>query len=93
MQINVSTFHRLNVIDSCAVWNVLSSDLLFASALGARCSFCCTSYVEYECLHKLRSADSSADTALQEKFRKAKVVGHLTVCTRSTSQIFKMFIS
>lgn len=79
MQINVSSFHPLNVTDSCAVWNVLSSELLFQSAIAARCSFCCTSYVEYECLYKRRSENSPADTAVQEKFRKVKLAGHLTV--------------
>jgi len=79
MQIDVSTFHLLNVTDTCAVWNVLSSDLLYARAIAANCSFCCTFYVEYECLYKRRQQPSICDQAMQAKFRQAKLSGTITV--------------
>lgn len=69
MRINPTRFHQLNVADTCAVWNVLSSQLLYARALAARCSFCCTRFVVYECLHKKRKSDSIEDTELQRRLR------------------------
>jgi hypothetical protein len=69
--IDPSTFRPINVADTCAVWNCLSSTQLFAAALAAKCSFCCTSYVLYECLHKPRSVELSPDVALMERLRRA----------------------
>lgn len=54
MAIDPSKFHLINVADTCAVWNVLSSSRLHAAAKEARCEFCITSFVRYECLSKLR---------------------------------------
>lgn len=67
MPVDPSTFRVLNVIDSCAVWNVLSSRLLYARALAARCHFCCTSFIEYECLYKPRKVPSPHDQELRER--------------------------
>lgn len=49
-----SSFHLINVADTCAVWNVLSSNRLHAAAKEANCSFCMTVFVQYECLLKPR---------------------------------------
>ena len=67
MQVDPSTFRALNVIDSCAVWNLLSSRLLYSRALTARCNFCCTNFVEYECLYKRRSVPSAGDQELRQR--------------------------
>lgn len=60
MSIDVSTFTLVNVVDTCAVWNLLSSKLLYSSSKAERCDFCITSFVQYECLNKQRSRPSSA---------------------------------
>ncbi len=52
MAIDVSAFHKHNVADTCAVWNILSSRRLFRAALDAGVTFVCTRVVEYECLLK-----------------------------------------
>lgn len=50
--IDPSKFERLNVADTCSIWNVLSSRVLYSAAKLAGISFCCTEFVRYECLHK-----------------------------------------
>jgi hypothetical protein len=60
MAINPSKFHLVNVADTCSVWNVLSSATLYSAAKEARCEFCITSFVRYECLNKPRKKMASA---------------------------------
>jgi len=55
MAINPAIFHNVNVVDTCAVWNVLRSRCLYRAALLANCQFVITQFVNYECLHKPRS--------------------------------------
>lgn len=50
--IDPSKFERLNVADTCSIWNVLSSRILYSAAKLAGIFFCCTEFVRYECLHK-----------------------------------------
>lgn len=69
MAIDPSYFHTLNVSDTCAVWNILSSKLLYQSALSLHCIFSCTGYVEYECLFKPRQNRTEEDEELQSKLR------------------------
>lgn len=69
INVNVSLFQQLNVADSCAIWNLLSSARLYSSARSAQCHFCCTAFVKYECLVKPRSVFKGYDQIIQEKFR------------------------
>jgi len=69
MAIDPSQFCLFNVADTCAVWNVLSSLLLYRTARSAGCSFCCTSFVRYECLFKPRTKPSVEDDELKSRFR------------------------
>lgn len=70
MAIDPSNFHKSNVIDTCSIWNILSSKLLYATAISIGCSFCCTRFVYYECLHKPRKSYKEADIELQNRLRK-----------------------
>lgn len=63
---NPSNFHKLNVIDACSIWNIISSRLLYVTACSVGCSFCCTDFVYYECLHKPRTKIKDEDIALQK---------------------------
>lgn len=63
MAINPSKFHLVNVADTCSVWNVLSSATLYSAAKEARCEFCITSFVRYECLSKPRKKTATAAEA------------------------------
>lgn len=75
MAVNPSKFHQFNVIDTCAIWNILSSRLLYETANGAKCSFCCTYFVIYECLHKTRKNPKPEEIELQNRFRKEHASG------------------
>lgn len=68
MAIDPSKFHQVNVADTCSVWNILSSQRLYLAALEARCDFCITSFVRYECLTKPRKkAPSDAELELIQR--------------------------
>ena len=67
MAIDPSKFHLVNVADTCSVWNILSSPLLHSVAKHARCDFCVTSFVQYECLVKARTAPTPADYELRRR--------------------------
>ncbi len=60
MAIDPSRFHLVNVADTCSVWNVLSSIRLHVAAKEARCEFCITNFVRYECLTKPRKGEATA---------------------------------
>lgn len=64
-----SKFHKLNVVDTCAIWNIISSQLLRTTAHSVGCYFCCTDFVYYECLYKPRTKIKPEDVALQDLFR------------------------
>jgi hypothetical protein len=68
MGIDPSKFHLINVADTCSVWNVLSSARLHSAAREARCEFCITSFVRYECLTKPRKKEvTAAETELMRR--------------------------
>lgn len=75
MPIDPRSFNILNVSDTCAVWNVLSSTLLFSVATESGCHFCMTHYVEYECLFKPRSSSSEAESLLKRRLLEARSRG------------------
>jgi hypothetical protein len=79
MPIDVTSFHPVNVTDTCAVWNVLSSLTLYRAAKHAKISFCITSFVHYECLLKKRSTNRPADRDLQDRLRSCTRQGDFTV--------------
>ena len=72
MAIDPSKFHPVNVADTCSVWNVLSSKMLFNAAREARCDFCITSFVRYECLVKPRKSTTVAEQELMDRLRAAQ---------------------
>lgn len=69
MPIDPSMFHLINVADSCSVWNVLSSKLLYSAAKEAHCDFCITSFVHYECLIKPRKSINSVEQDLMDRLK------------------------
>lgn len=80
MSIDPSSFHLINVADTCSVWNVLSSPRLHAAAIEANCKFCMTSYVRYECLSKPRKRKpTSSEAELIGRLVKAQARGNFPV--------------
>ncbi len=75
MAIDPSQFHLQNVTDTCAVWNVLSSRILYSRARDAGCDFCITRFVLYECLDKPRKNESQAERKLQERLQQERDLG------------------
>lgn len=68
-KLNPAHFHQYNVADSCSIWNILSSNILYSSALSAtpKCYFSCTEFVYYECLIRPRSSETEPERRLKEK--------------------------
>ena len=79
MATDPSNFFPRNVVDTCGVWNVLSSRRLFAGAGTAGCIFCCTGFVNYECLTKPRQNPSEGEKELQQRLIAAQRNGQFTV--------------
>ena len=50
--IDVSHFEKLNVADTCSLWNILASRVLSSTAESVGVQLCSTTFVRYECLHK-----------------------------------------
>lgn len=69
MAINPSKFNPINVADTCAVWNILSSPRLNAATKEARCDFCLTSFVQYECLVKPRKSILPNEQTLMDRLK------------------------
>jgi len=78
MAINPPRFDSANVVDTCAVWNVLSSRRLYNSALSARCHFVITANVQYECLYKQRTVAKDNDNELQTRLRTGQGKGQFS---------------
>lgn len=91
MRINVSHFHQYNVTDTCAVWNVLSSQILYSTALSAGCVFCITQFVQYECLHKPRKP-SVHGPMLQQRLRNEQLKGAFKAYTLTVEDLQEVSI-
>lgn len=75
MAIDPSIFHQVNVADTCAVWNILSSEALHLAAKKAGCSFCVTGVVQYELLLKPRSQRKASDVELRSRLEREQAAG------------------
>lgn len=76
MVINISEFYRINIIDTCSIWNILSSKLFYQASLNAKCYFSCTKFVIYECLHKYRKSPSTKEIDLQNRLMNEQTKGN-----------------
>jgi predicted nucleic acid-binding protein len=77
--IDPSKFVKLNVADTCSIWNVLASRLLYAAAQTARVSLCLTQFVRYECFHKVGQARAER-SELQARLKREISSGKVTSC-------------
>ena len=67
MNIDITEFNKINVIDTCAIDNMLSSATLYQATRSSNCSFCYTKFVEYEMLYKSRKNLDEKAKELQNK--------------------------
>jgi hypothetical protein len=61
---NPASFQIVNVVDTCAVWNLVSSPTLYNSAQAAGLKACVTGFVQYEALVKRRTSPTAEDAEL-----------------------------
>jgi len=90
---NVSSFILGNITDTCAVWNLLSSDRLLAAALMRRCEFAITRVVLYECLLKPRTRADIHDDELRSRLvreREAKRFRDLPLTLEDVQEVARL---
>ena len=75
MAVDITQFRLNNIIDTCSIWNLLSSKVLYRATGLAGCSFCCTKFVIYECLNKPRKSSSPEEDELIERLKIEKNKG------------------
>lgn len=79
MSFDPSRFPSASVVDTCSVWNMLSSQRLNQAAIQARLHFCVTPVVLYECLQKPRLHVSEEQQELIQRLRRARDAGQFPV--------------
>ena len=71
-----ATFMLLNVADTCALWNILGSPLLYRASRKLNVSISSTQFVHYECFHK-RGSNSPEWIELRTRLRARMVEGEI----------------
>lgn len=75
MAINPSNYFLFNIVDTCSIWNVLSSKILYNASQTAKCVFSCTRFVLYECFSKPRKKVEEHDSVLITRLIKEREHG------------------
>jgi hypothetical protein len=75
---DVSNFEKLNVADTCSLWNILSSRVLSSTAESAGVQLCSTTFVRYECLHKPAHRSWPERDELQRRLQAKVAAGKIT---------------
>jgi hypothetical protein len=79
MLLDPGSFIKLNVADTCSIWNIISSSALLSAAKSANCTFCCTAFVHYECFDKPRRSISQPEEELQALLKREQSGGQFSV--------------
>ena len=74
---DLSQFQLLNVGDTCSIWNLMASPLLYVTARSVGIRVCCTNFVIYECLHK-RGKHRPERLELQKRLRSKLADGSIS---------------
>ncbi len=80
MSFDPSAIKLINVIDTCSIWNLISSELLFARSNKAGFHYSCTKYVKYECVDKPRRREKPSDSKLVRRFQQCTKANTIKVC-------------
>lgn len=72
MALNPRQFSKWLVVDSCSIWNMLSSQKLYGAANSTDREFNTTSTVLYECLYKPRKSSSEKFEEIKRRLRAAR---------------------
>lgn len=70
MNIDITKFNKDNVVDTCSIWNILSSSRFYSVAIGIVKEFALTEYVVYEALFKERTSVNASDKILKTRLEK-----------------------
>ncbi len=79
MNFDPARFASVSVVDTCAVWNILSSDRLNQAAIQAQRYFCITPVVLYECLQKRRPNITPEQELLMNRLRGERERGRFPI--------------
>lgn len=79
MSFDPSRFPGASVVDTCSVWNMLSSQRLSQAAIQAKLHFCVTPVVLYECLQKPRGSITPKKQELIDRLKRAQSAGRFPV--------------
>jgi len=63
-----ATFPQHNMIDTCSIWNMISSSILYTKSKAAGIIYYATEFVIYECIHKPRKTATDTDIELMRRF-------------------------
>lgn len=75
MSYDPAHFAVASVVDTCAVWNMLSSLRLSETAIQAKLHFCITPVVLFECLHKPRPNITNEQRELMDRLKSNREKG------------------
>ncbi len=79
MSFDPARFAVVSVVDTCAVWNMLSSLRLNEAAIQAKLHFCITPVVLYECLHKPRPTITPEQRVLMDRLESSRAKGRFQI--------------
>lgn len=79
MSYDPARFAPVSVVDTCAIWNMLSSLRINQAAIQAKLQFCVTPVVLYECLQKPRPNITTEQQTLISRLRNECAAGRFPV--------------
>lgn len=77
--VNIKDCNKGNITDTCALLNILASQLFYARLKEAHFDLSITGFVEYECLNKSKKKMSEKQKELQKRIENLKQKGKLMV--------------
>ena len=77
MNIDITKCFKSNLIDTCSIWNILSSPIIYSVLLDNNFSLSITKFVEYECLFKYRPQQNSKELNLRCLLEKELIKGKI----------------
>ena len=90
MSIDPRNFHHPVVVDTCAVWNMLSARKFFSAVVAARIGLLITQMVQYECVQKPRKSISEEQQELIRRFTAAQADGVLPMQECALDDLFRV---
>jgi predicted nucleic acid-binding protein len=76
ISINIREFYLHNIIDSCSISNLISSNELYVASINSGCRFYCTNFVLYECLYKNSEKEKTSLSEFRDKLKSEIMKGN-----------------